>query len=167
MNYPLPTDMNVVQWLVVVYWGAIIKIKDKSLGGGRPSIQDVWFASWMTLIPTRSLVNASILLLNIEACWFVRDVRQRALVLQMPHIIIHCCCSVESLIYDAAPLQAHLSKNYVCLYWRRLRTEVWLHKHLRFWCFLFFFVIFWWWLSGTSHFGLPKLIHKDNSKTAK
>lgn len=75
--------MNVVQRLVTVYWGALIKIRDKSLGGGQSSNQNVWLPSWMTLIPPLSLVNASILLLHIEACWPVRDVRQEAHVLHV------------------------------------------------------------------------------------
>lgn len=144
MNYPPPTDMNVVQRLVTVYWGALIKIRDKSLGGGQPSNQDVWLASWMTL----KRVGPCVTCVRRPMC-FMSDVsHHHTLLLFRPAADI--CCSLAA----GASL-----KNYVCLYWRQLRTEVWLHQHLRFLCFLFFFVIFWWWLSVMSHFALPKLTH--------
>lgn len=144
MNYPPPTDMNVVQRLVTVYWGALIKIRDKSLGGGQPSNQDVWLASWMTL----KRVGPCVTCVRRPMC-FMSDVsHHHTLLLFRPAADI--CCSLAA----GASLE-----NCVCLYWRRLRTEVWLHQHLRFLCFLFFFVIFWWWPSVMSHFVLPKLTH--------
>lgn len=144
MNYPPPTDMNVVQRLVTVYWGALIKIRDKSLGGGQPSNQDVWLASWMTL----KRVGPCVTCVRRPMC-FMSDVsHHHTLLLFRPAADI--CCSLAA----GASL-----KNCVCLYWRRFRTEVWLHQHLRFLCFLFFFVIFWWWPSVMSHFVLPKLTH--------
>lgn len=116
MNYPPPSDMNVVQQLVTVYWGAFIKIRDKSLGGGQSSNQDVWLTSWMTLIPPLSLVNASILLLHVEACWPVRDVRQEAHVLHVRCLTSSYAAVVPSSRWSLLQPHCRRSSQKLCVF---------------------------------------------------